>query len=270
MPKTYIDNSQRWLDLSEVDYLGHFVKGWLAFNAWYRNTSTLSKDRAIMDEIKWQPNPVRNRLVPLLSSSTEEAEQFRSFIGILHHRLENYHLHSGKGAEKKRITLKEVYLKKNDGISLKSGSKYGMNYSVEPETTRNPMPITCTVTNRHGNQVFCFAQPKYDPIELESNPDFTSSLNATQQGFVKALYQCMNPIIISDLTNPTNKPEEEPIPIGTYQFYCSKAELFAGVCEVIYQMRNSLFHGELVPSREATACYEPAYHIIRKFLVCIS
>jgi hypothetical protein len=269
MPNPYIDNAQRWLDLSEVDYISHFVKAWLAFNAWYRNAYIHTTDRAIIDELKWDHNEVRNRLVPLLSSFVEEAEQFRSFIGILHHRLENYHLHSGKGSEKKRITFKEVYLKKNDGISEKSGRIYGMNYSVLPDATKNPMPITCTVTNKRGDQVFCFIQSKYDPIALEHDPGFVS-LRANQQGYIKALYQGMNPMIIADLTSYIAKSGREPIPIGTYRFYCSAEELFAGVCEVVFQMRNTLFHGELVPSHEATLCYEPAYHIIRQFLMSIT
>jgi hypothetical protein len=65
MPNAYTENSQRWLDLSDVDYLAHFVRAWLAFNAWYRNAYTHTSDRTIPDEIKWQSNTVRSRLVPL-------------------------------------------------------------------------------------------------------------------------------------------------------------------------------------------------------------
>lgn len=266
MPNPYIENRQRWLDLSEIDYLGPFVKAWLAFNAWYRSVYTHTSDRQIIDELKWQPNAVRNKLVPLLISSSEEGEQLRSFIGVLHQRLENYQLHSGKGMEKKRITLKEVYLKKNDGFSTQSVSRSGMSYRVEPNITRNPMPITCTVTNRHGANVFNLVQPSYDLAALENDPDFINSLNARQQGYLKALYVNVNPLLVVDLTNRGH----QTIEAGTYQFTCAPEELFAGVCEVIYLMRNSLFHGELVPTHEATACYEPAYHIVRSFIVSIS
>ena len=270
MPNPYIDNATRWLDLSEVDYLGHFVKAWLAFNAWYRSAYTHTADRAIIDELKWQHNVVSSKLVPLLTKSSQEAEQFRSNIGILHHRLENYGIYTGKGAEKKRITFKNVYLKKNNSITAKNENKYRMNYLVVPDTVKNPMPITCKVINSGGIQVFHLIQTKYDPTELENSADFTNRLNAMQQGYLKALYQKMNPILTVDLTNYATDHRQVPIQAGTYQFRCTQEELFAGVCEIIYQMRNTLFHGELVPSREATACYEPAYNIVRKFLMCIS
>jgi len=57
---------------------------------------------------------------------------------------------------------------------------------------------------------------------------------------------------------------------GAYDFRCQPDQLFAGVSETIYLMRCCYFHGELVPSREASACYEPAYHIVRRFLQAIS
>jgi hypothetical protein len=64
MPNTFIDNRDRWLLLSEVDYLGQFVKAWLAFNAWYRSAYNEHRDRMIINEFKWQPNPIMNRMRP--------------------------------------------------------------------------------------------------------------------------------------------------------------------------------------------------------------
>ncbi len=106
MPNTFTENRDRWLQMSEVDYLGQFVKAWLAFNAWYRSAYTETQDRRIIEEIKWNPNPIASRFRPLLLQASEEAEQFRSEIGLLHHRLERYELHSGKGAEKTPIRLR--------------------------------------------------------------------------------------------------------------------------------------------------------------------
>lgn len=110
MPDPYIDNMKRWIDLSEIDYLSPFVKAWLAFNAWYRSVYTHTQDRQIMEELKWKQNTVRNRLIPLLNGAKEgsDVEQFRSFISVLHTRLESYELHTGKGMDKERITLKQM------------------------------------------------------------------------------------------------------------------------------------------------------------------
>jgi hypothetical protein len=127
MPNTFIDNRERWLLLSEVDYLGQFVKAWLAFNAWYRSAYTETQDRKIINEFKCQPNPVLSKLRPLLNNgSSEEAEQFRSEIGLLHHRLQNYEIHNGKGDQKDRITLENVYLCDNPAFRKEKNNK-GMN-----------------------------------------------------------------------------------------------------------------------------------------------
>lgn len=265
MPNPYIENEQRWLELSEVDYLGNFVKAWLAFNAWYRNNYTYTRDREIINEFKWHPNSVRNKLLPLISRSDEEAVQFLSSIGLLHHKLENNELYSGKGVDKERITLKHVYLKQNP-IASQSGRKYGMSYGVNRSAIGGQRQIISAVTNKGGASVFNLVQQNFDLGELETHPDFITNLNANQQGYLMALYKNVNPRLVVDLTNK-GKPA---IRAGSYDFTCTPDELFAGVCEVIYLMRNSLFHGELVPCRDAAECYEPAYQIIRKILRSIS
>jgi hypothetical protein len=72
---------------------------------------------------------------------------------------------------------------------------------------------------------------------------------------LKGLYKSVNPRLVVDLT----VRGESPIEACAYRFTCTPDEIFAGVSEVVYLMRNTLFHGELVPNRDATACYEPAY-----------
>ncbi len=48
MPNTFTDKRDRWLQMSEIDYLGQLVKAWLAFNAWYMSAYTATQDRNIM------------------------------------------------------------------------------------------------------------------------------------------------------------------------------------------------------------------------------
>lgn len=88
MANTFIENREAWLRMSEIDYLGQFVKVWLAFNAWYRSAYAESSDRAIVNELKWGSSPIGNALRLLLEDQSEEASQFRGDIGMLHDRLE--------------------------------------------------------------------------------------------------------------------------------------------------------------------------------------
>jgi hypothetical protein len=112
MPNTFIENREAWLRMSEIDYVGQFVKAWLAFIAWYRSAYSETQDRKIIKEFKWQGNSVLNTLRPNLEAQGDEAVQFRAEIGLLHQRLENSELLSGKST-KKRITLRNVYLRDN-------------------------------------------------------------------------------------------------------------------------------------------------------------
>lgn len=265
MPSPYIENRNRWEQLSEIDYLGAFANAWLSFNAWYRNAYDERSDRTIISIVKGQPNPVRNKLVPLITNQSEEGEQFRASIAQLHDRLENYHLHSGKGDEKKRITLTEVYLRDNTP-AVQRTSAYGIQYEVIPGGTGRPArQVESKVTNNRGTILFQYTQPSYDFADLSANADFLAKLNPNQRDLLSSLYRNVNPWVISNLLNC----DQTPISCGAYQFTCTADDLFAGFIEVIYLMRCTLFHGELVPCREAVSCYEPAYHLVRRFLQSI-
>ena len=165
MANTFIDNRDAWLRMSDIDYLGQFVKSWLAFNAWYRSAYTETQDRKIIDEIKWQGNPVLSRLRPMLETNSDEAEQLRSEIGLLHHRLEGYEIHTGKGLEKSRITLRSVFLKEN-APGAKTGKSYGYSFQVQRAANRQ---MTVDVKGKTGTIVLQHTQLSYDLAGLQAS-----------------------------------------------------------------------------------------------------
>ena len=262
MPNPFIDHKNHWLALSEIDYLGQFVKAWLAFNAWYRNAYNEPQDRKIINAINWEPNPVLSKLRPMLARTSEEASQFRAEIGLLHHRLENYELHAGKSDEKERITLRNVYLK-DSPPAIKTEDCDGCDLKVERNAGGN---VTTNVTRRRSGRVLVtFQQNKFDLNELEFQPQFQNDLNVRLQSALRQLYKTAGPKHYANLMVGI----EVKIKCGAYDFPCGAESLFAGVVEAVYLMRNTLFHGELVPTKEAAECYEPAYRIVRRFLVSV-
>jgi hypothetical protein len=267
MPNTFIDNRDAWLRMSDVDYLGQFVKAWLAFNAWYRSAYSETQDRKIINEIKWQGNPILSKLRPLLETDSEEAEQFRAEIGLLHHRLERYELHSGKSNEKMRITLCDVFLRENPPV-VKTTTSYGYVFQVERQANRQ---VKIEVKRTKGAMIVIQqTQTAFDISGLEILPDFRQKLTTNLQGILRQLYTQAAPNWIENLTTYCDPdPNAREIKCGAYPFNCGKEALFAGVVEVLYQMRNTLFHGELVPTKDAVACYEPAFRLVRRFLECV-
>ena len=193
--------------------------------------------------------------------------QARSEIGLLHQRLENFELHSGKEPNKKRITFRNVYLKDNLP-SEKSDDRYGILFRVEPLPDRR---VPVSVTRKRGGAALLAAQhTKHDAAALAAEPGF-QCLSPPQKEVLRRLYEEASPQWFCDLTT-----YEDPVPnrsvqqCGAYQFRCGKETLFAGLIEVLYEMRNTLFHGELVPTKEAVICYEPAFRLVRRFLDCVA
>jgi hypothetical protein len=257
MPNTFTENRDRWLQMSEIDYLGQFVKVWLAFNAWYRGAYTETWDRKIIDEIKWTPNPIAARYRPLLEHTSEEAEQFRGEIGLLHHRLERYELHHGKGIEKTRIRLSNIVIR-TEPPAVEEIAYRSWKCAVERIANGN---VTVVITSPDGMTKVNLAAHKYDPAQLDGDVAF-GTLSDNLQARCRSCYRNVNPYNARDLT----AGDAELIICGTHQFRCGPEFLFAGVVEAIYLMRCSLFHGELNPTREASECYEPCYRILRRFL----
>ena len=266
MPNAYLDARDRWLDLSDIDYLGHFVRAWLAFNAWYRGAYTHTQDRQIVDEIKWQPNAVRNGVLPLLTAQTADGADFRANVGLLHERLEGHRLEVGKAGNRAQITFRNVFIKTQQ-VAVRRDRFSGMIFEVRPGAQGGS--VESEVTARGGQRRFFLQQHRYDLPQLEGNVDFLRALNANQQGRLRGLYIAYSPRVFGDLTNlPGNGARQ--IGVGAVNMNCAPEDLFAGVIENVYQMRCALFHGELVPTKEATGCYEPAYRIVRRCLASIN
>ncbi len=268
MANTFIDNRDAWLRMSEIDYLSQFVKTWLAFNAWYRSAYSETQDRKIINEIKWQGNPILSKLRPLLQAASEEAEQFRAEIGLLHHRLEGYELHTGKGLEKQRITLRSIFLKELPPVS-KTNTCYG--YSFKAERLANRQVKTEVQRVKASVIVLQLTQPNFNLADLESHPDFQQKLTTNLRAILRQLYQQVTPTWVEDLATYRDlDPSPYEMKCGAFSFHCGRDALFAGVVEVLYQMRCTLFHGELVPTKDAIACYEPAFRLVRRFLDCVA
>jgi hypothetical protein len=130
------------------------------------------------------------------------------------------------------------------------------------------------VLAKSGKFIVQATQAEYDETVLQADNAF-KALSVIQRGILLQLYKEAAPRWVEDLTQyqdpsagltPSGKSKAKEIVCGAYAFKCGKEALFAGLNEVIYLMRCTLFHGELVPTREASACYEPAFRIVRRFL----
>lgn len=86
-------HATEWMNRAEIDYIGPFIKAWTAFNAWFRHASAQQQERAMLDWVKGQPNPVRRGVLALLrnDSDTAEAQALKLAISDLQIRLDGIH-----------------------------------------------------------------------------------------------------------------------------------------------------------------------------------
>jgi hypothetical protein len=248
-----------WIARSELDYIGPFVSAWAAFNAWFRHVSGSTKDREGLDHICTRPNSVRGAVLPWLNPENEDtadAGDFKQMVAALHRALEAYQLESMHKGVVERVSFRTVPGRTTQRLPH-SWRHQGWNFQVDKLQTQ----WISRAINRAGVEQARIEQAAYSLADFIRHPEFLV-LSAGQQGQLRAVYVECNPRPLIDLLNSG----ERVIRSGTIEFTCTPESLFSGIVETIYRMRNMLLHGELSPHASALACYQPAYHLLRRML----
>ncbi len=265
------ENARLWLERAEIDYLGPFVKAWAAFNAWYRHASGSRRDAEGLAYVKNQINPVRSGIKPLLRPreldehgdahpDSEDARQLKTLIRNLHACLDNYHVEIMRNDSVERISFRTVCL--SSGPHLPRRLHYRRHEYVVQRQSGHWVSLVLRRTD--GHPVERIEQPIFDPTMLQTDAAY-QRLSHEQRSRLLALYNECNPRPLTDLLSGNGGP----IMAGDVAFRCSDDQLFAGLVEIIYAMRNALLHGELQPNEQAFYGYEQAYRIILRFLECL-
>ncbi|MBT0964163.1 hypothetical protein [Denitromonas iodatirespirans] len=252
-----------WMNRAEIDYIGPFVKAWAAFNAWFRHASAQAQERAMLDWVKSQPNPVRRGVLALLrnDNDTAEAQALKLAISDLQMRLDAIHFEVTRKGENEQISLRSVCIAPKH-FNRERIERSGQEYKAEKVAGGN---IEITVTSvRSGNVKFLHVQAQYQPNAVYGHADFTANLSNAQQTTLRQFYDGCNPRPMRDLLRGGN----DRLHVGAMEFRCTTEELLSGLIETIYAMRNALLHGEVDPDPRVLACYEPAYRIVMMFLHC--
>lgn len=263
------ESARLWLERADIDYIGPFVKAWAAFNAWFRHASSTRRDVDRLSYVKNQPNPVRNAIVPHLQPvqrnahgdilpDAEAAQKFKLLVRDLHVCLDSFHIEITRDDAVERISFRSICLGRGASLPLSSES-YGFRYRVE-KTNGLWRSVVCSAANP-SNIRATIELPNFDINALQDHAQY-GALSTAQRATLLALYQRCNPRPMTDLMSGA----DGPIRAGDVEFRCSDSQLFGGLIEIIYAMRNALLHGELQPHDQAFAAYEPAYRIVMRFL----
>ena len=263
MPTNNTANIKQWLDQSEVDYFTQFVKAWIPFNAWYSHTyDTLEQERQILDQIKTDGNKIRSRLMAKLEGTDPDSEEIRNHKAALHRRLSADPLEDRR---KRRISFENVSTGPNPNTK-ETLSSYGWTYTVERKK-KPAKEVICEVINKSKVVIKTITHSgDWDEKTFELHADYLA-LDTNKRPPLLACYKKANPYLFRSLL--AEEGDTNPLEMDNYKFTRDPAAIFAGLVDVLYAMRNLLFHGELVPDPQANRTYEPAYHLLRHLIATI-
>lgn len=264
MQNYYVENAEAWKALSNIDYFTYFVKAWIPFNAWYRNNyPALESDAEIMQQMKTQHNSFRNRIVSLIENpeTINESKVFKANLAELHYQLERNYIYN-RGV---RISFTNIIVEENPQ-TIETRIYRGFSYKVEIDGG-NKKKVTATIID--GKSVSRLNISQYNGYNLDEiiNDAQYKALPPECKRILKDCYDEVNPKKpIGLLTTDA----ENSIKIGNYHFVNDSELIAKAIITIIYNLRNSLFHGQLVPDRKTQLVYEPAYHILRMLVMSLS
>ena len=268
------ENINLWIQQSDIDYISHFIKAWIPFNAWYNsNFSSLNSDREKISAIKSQPNSVRNGINSLMESDSQEGQEFRSYLSALYFQLQQNQI----DGRDRRIWFENALREKNP-VNLIENREIGHNKYYLKRTDGTYLgevtEMKVILKRRNDNQtIFHYTHTEYDLQHLQSYTDF-QSLSNTRKEQIRLLFQELEPIKIDTLLE--NNRSESPINYYQCDSYtlrrdaantsCYAIYVVKALIEILYQLRNVLFHGELVPNNGAQKVYKEAYFVLKMIL----
>jgi hypothetical protein len=264
VPAANTANLRQWLVQSEVDYFTHFVKAWIPFNAWYRvEYGDNQTERDILELVKSDGNRIRTRMIARIGASDQEGDEVRNHLAALHRRLSTDPI---EDRYRRRISFENVSIGRNPK-SQETLTSYGWTYSVERQTAPQRQ-VVAEVVDRTGNVVRRIAHAGEWDMETFEVHLQAAGLPPQKHAPLRQCYKQANPFLFRSLIAAPS--DRSFLQVDAYRFVNDCPSIFAGLVDVLYGMRNLLFHGELVPDAQANQTYEPAYHLLRQLISTIA
>lgn len=130
--------------------------------------------------------------------------------------------------------------------------------------------IKLTVKNRSGETTFCYTHSDYEEVHFQSGL-VAKSIPPPQRERLEQLFREIIPIRIQTALQQTlDKSPKNYVECNGINFALDTSAtndqervVAKALIEILYQLRNILFHGELDPTEDVQPVYENAYQIMR-------
>jgi hypothetical protein len=228
----------------DIDYYAYFTKAYFAFNAYLKAQYPDDNDR---DKIKKMKD---NALIESKFKQLIESERhFKDDLLSLKNTLETALIKN----QEEYIFCSKVKIYDHEQKELFSSAYNGVTYDIRSIPGEK---FTCIVKGVSSGPF------KYEELEEKLS---SLSISRTQKnkvrdvinGYVASYSVDLTSDIVSlkTLTEYTRAQQDDII-----------KKLYRGYIEIIYSLRNALFHSEVEPNNEVMKVYKFAYFILRKIV----
>lgn len=230
----------------EIDYFAYFAKAYFAFNCYLKDKfSNYTKDRDKIEEMK---NANSSRFTRLL-----EEDLFIQNLSELKTILSQQPITNNN----ELVYFDKVKIQPFTDRPICNNETFNrVKYFIK--ITANER-IIVKINNKEENKIDCI----YDDFDKTlNNSAFSKSQKNRIQSIVneeiKSYVKDITPLI-TKLSNKETLTDDE------------KKDIYRAFIEIIYSMRNALFHSEIDPENtETKQAYENAYWLLREFVKKLS
>lgn len=270
---TFTSTKEEWKRLADIDYFGMYVKAYIPFNAWMNLNFSEDSDRAKINAIKRGANVFRNKIVALLQDDSQDGAGFRARLGELHNALEQAQIHN-----QGRVVSFHAICFKNEGSYIADKERRGIVFHVHCGDAKHPFEgktiLSVKGRKRSGEEVTHFFKEfiEYEYDQKKVSDNLSQLNNPAWRQELLFLYQSVAPLLVKDLVaGKPNKDgkENSAMECGCFNFMPDAVCVAQGLIEVLYNLRNALFHGEIIPNDDANKVYGAAYHLLRRVIECL-
>lgn len=261
MPNTPRQNIAKWDELAEIHYYSYFITSWISFNSWYNYSyPALIGDRAVINHIKNTHNPAKTVFLGLLRGTNQESKQFQENIAQLHYCLQNHNISD----EDQRIWF-ESFVVELDRSNLVITEDYnGIHYHVSITVNQGGITaVLATVKNAANANLLIYNHNAFDISNLRANAQYMA-LSQVQKNTIEGYLNDANPK--KPITLLTTNVLPDCIEVGQFRLVNDQNLIYKAIIEMLYSLRNKLFHGDLTPTPEANKVYEAAYRILKQLV----
>ena len=256
------ENVQEWIKLIEVDWLGQYAKTWIAFNAWYRQRFGQGQDRLIIQKIK-SDEDICSAIENFFMDTGTESKAFQSNVAELQSLLARTGIESGD----RKISFEVIIDYKHARPIKETVRKTTYEIKIDIQELERNVDVNSLDTNIfHGT--IRLKDESLDPDEKW----FKSVLAQTQHSLSNAEQETLLVFLkeSSPIHNLLTGTIDDCIEIEGFRFVNNQNLIARALIEILYQLRNSLFHGEITPTRQIQETYEPAYLILKRIILLVA